>query len=568
MKNNLALGFMFISCFLITAHCSAGSFNASITGQNHKQYKPINIDIHITEKWNDPYNQSDIRVDVELVSPTDKTMILPAFYVRGESKKKSLWQARFTPQEVGQYDYKVHLISKVKQKVTSSASFSVSKGTDKGFLHPYNNWALQFDNGDPFRGIGKNIGWEKRDNDDSKYFKDLHENERFNYDDMLKKVSVNGGNFIRTWMIYWNLPVDWRWVDNASRYSPSSSRFNESGIARMDDLLAIAEKNNIYIMLALESHVGFMGAGWENSIYNKKNGGFAATPEEFFTSPDAKAQYKNKLRFMVARWGYSPHIGVWEFFNEVDNVMYHNKDARIPDESVTQWHIEMSEYLADIDIYDRPITTSISHRDVRGLNDIQHIDINQKHIYKALNAIPVAINEYTGKHKKPYIIGEAGYEWDWSKNFDDFSAEMISDYKRQFWYGLFNPTPVLPLSWWWEYFDEKGMSTYFQRVNEINSLMLHAGNGNISSIPLSVSDKNVTVYGVAAGDKLFIYLFNTSTLTKTVRIKFEKPFIKKHYNTQAYMPETGQYYRFSDIHIEKGAETTLGAKQDLVLVLQ
>lgn len=568
MQKHLTSILTFISCFLIILHCSAENLNTSIANQDHTQYERMDIDIYLKENWKDPYNQNDIRVNVELLSPTRKKLILPAFYVEGKSQKKSRWQARFTPQEAGRYTYNVHLTIDEKQKRTSSARFSVRESKHKGFLHTYNHWTFQFDNGDLFRGIGKNIGWEKRDNDDSRYFKNLHEDERFNYEDMLKKVSDNGGNFIRTWMIYWNLPLDWRWVDNASRYSPGTSRFNATGIARMDDLIAIAEKNNIYIMLALESHVGFMGSGWENSVYNKKNGGFAATPEEFFTSADAKAQYKNKLRFMVARWGYSPHIGIWEFFNEVDNVMYHNKDTQIPDKAVTQWHTEMSEYLASIDIYDRPITTSISHRDVQGLNDIKYIDINQKHIYKALDAIPVAINEYTNKHNKPYIIGEAGYEWDWSKNFDDFSADMISDYKRQLWYGLFNPTPVLPLSWWWEYFDEKGMNPYFQRVNEINKLMLSAGNGNFAVIPLSTSDKNIAAFALVAGDKPFVYLFNRAAKPVSVKIQFEKPLTKKTYSAKAYSPDTGKYSKFDNIQIEQGTDITLGATEDKVLILE
>jgi len=568
MKKYLTSLVIAVTCCIASLHCSAKNPDVSIAEKNHTQYQRMDIDIKLHEKWDDPYNQNDIRVDVDLVSPSKKRLSLPAFYVTGKSGEKSQWQARFTPQEAGQYTYSVKLNSKAKQKHTATAHFMVNESNHKGFLHSHNYWTLRFDNGELFRGIGKNIGWEKRDNDDSKYFKELHENKRFNYEDMLKSVSDNGGNFIRTWMIYWNLPVDWRWVDNASRYSPSRSRFNETGIARMDDLVAIAEKNNVYIMLALESHVGLMGSGWDNSLYNKKNGGFAASPEEFFTSADAKAQHKNKLRFMVARRGYSPNIAMWEFFNEVDNAMYHNKDAPIPDKAVTQWHAEMSEYLASIDIYDRPITTSISHRDVQGMNDIKHIDINQRHIYKALDAIPTTINEYVTKHHKPYVIGEAGYEWDWSKNFDDFSAEMISDFKRQLWYGLFNPTPVLPLSWWWEYFDEKGMAPYFQRVNEINKLMLSAGNGKFAAIPLSVSDKNITAFALVAGDKPFVYLFNKSEKPVSVKIQFEKPLPKKYYSARAYSPETGKYSNFDNIQIEQGTDVTLGATEDRVLILE
>jgi hypothetical protein len=553
----------------VSAAVTSAVTSAVISHTSAKQYERVDINIVLRAEWRDPYVVADVAVDVELITPSGKLLTLPAFYISGESKKKSHWQARFTPREIGSYSYKILLHDDGRlKKALNPSQFSVNAGGGKGFLHPNNNWSLKFDNGEVFRGIGENFCWEHRDQDDSKFFKALDEDHRFNYEEMLAKLSNNGANFIRTWMIYWNLPVDWQWVQNSSRYTLSKSRFNESGIARMDQLVSIAEKNKIYIMLTLESHVGFMGSGWDNSIYNKENGGFASTPEEFFTSLEAKAQYKNKLRFMVARWGYSPSIGMWEFFNEIDNVMYQSKDARIPDALVTQWHTEMSDYLASIDPYDHLITTSISHRDVAGLNDIKTIDINQKHIYKAVDVIPAVINDYTQKHQKPYIIGEAGYEWDWSKNFEDFSAGMISDYKRELWYGLFTPTPVLPLSWWWEYFDEKGLTSYFQRLNEINNLMLQAGKGDYAPIVLSTDNKDTKIFCVKAGGKYFIYLFNSSAKLTSLKIKFEKPFLKEIYQTQAYSPETGKYSRFNDITINKGFEISLEPHEDKILVLQ
>jgi len=120
--------------------------------------------------------------------------------------------------------------------------------------------------------------WESRDEDDSKYFESLHEDKRFNYDFMLKKLTANGGNFFRLWMIYWNLPVDWKTVKNNSRYQNTNSPYNESGMKRMDWLVNLSDSLGIHMMLALESHVGFMGDGWNLSSYNANNGGPAKTP--------------------------------------------------------------------------------------------------------------------------------------------------------------------------------------------------------------------------------------------------------------------------------------------------
>ena len=47
----------------------------------------------------------------------------------------------------------------------------------------------------------------------------------------------------------------------------------------------------------------------------------------FFTSQKAMDRYKDKLRYVVARWGYSPHIAALEFFNEIDNGVFTPQDS-------------------------------------------------------------------------------------------------------------------------------------------------------------------------------------------------------------------------------------------------
>lgn len=137
----------------------------------------------------------------------------------------------------------------------------------------------------------------------------------------------------------------------------------------------------------------------------------------------------------------------------------------------------MGKYLKEIDPFGHPVTTSISHRDLAGLNEVPSLDINQKHIYRNTAIIPSTIRDYEERFGKPYVIGEFGYEWDWSLNFDDFADDMDRDFRRGLWYGLFSPTPVTPMSWWWEYFENRGMMTYFRGVREISDRMLAAGNG-------------------------------------------------------------------------------------------
>lgn len=534
-------------------------------------YEKVEFEIQlIGEDFLNPYDATEIALDMKLASPKGNEITLPCYFESGDSVK-SLWKARFAAKETGVYNYHFELKKGNDKALRSDKSkFRVLQSSQKGFLSVNNFWTLKYDNGEVFRGIGENIGWESRDEDDSKYFKKLHEDPRFNYEYLLTKLSSNGGNFFRTWMIYWNLPVDWKTVHNNSRYENTSSPYNESGMKRMDYLVDLCDSLGIHMMLALESHVGYMGMGWETSSYNISNGGFAKTPLEFFTLPSARSQYKNKLRLMVARYGYSPSISAWEFFNEIDNVMYHG-DHGIPDSVITDWHNEMSAYLEEIDPYDHIVTTSVSHRDVSGMNDLPNIDINQRHIYKNTSGIPQTLREYSRRHNKPYIIGETAYEWDWNKNFNDFDEEMDEDFKRGLWYGLFSPTPVLPMSWWWEFFDERGLMHYFNNVRQINDLMLDSGNGSFRQLEIDV--RQCTSLAVKCGDAYFVYLFNESSVAvnETVVIHSSTD-SSPNYKVRSFSPDDGRYADLNNLKVEYGNMTLSGLKikprKDLILIVR
>ena len=534
-------------------------------------YDKAEWQLAVNEKYTNPYDQTDIALDMVLQSPSGRENILPCFFDPLEKDESLQWKARFMPQETGDYSYTFRLSRNGQEtEETSEKSFTVNASEKKGILHTHDLWTLRYDNGEPFRGIGKNISWESRDEDDSKYFKNLHEDKRFNYNYMLGKLSDNGGNFFRTWMIYWNLPVDWKTVNNNSRYQNSESAFNESGIKRMDELVELCDSLNIHVMLALESHVGYMGMGWDISNYNIKNGGFAKTPTEFFSLQESRQQYKNKLRYMVARYGYSPAIGAWEFFNEVDNAMYNvGPEDQIPAEIVTDWHDEMSTYLKSIDPFDHIVTTSVSHRDIPGMNDLPNIDLNQKHIYKNTQAIPATVRDYSAKHKKPYVIGESGYEWDWSKNFNDFADEMDGDFKRALWYGLFSPTPVLPMSWWWEFFENRGMISYFSKVSQINNMMLEVGKGEFSQIEVLTFKDGIIALGVSCGEKTFIYLFNSNDSETDIHFSTSSEF-KNSTEMNCFTCETGLFSKIEIVKMPdnsiKASGIKLSAKSDVVLI--
>lgn len=550
---------LIILAFIVSTQLLSAQINrVSLVTKKPLRYQKTDFDIQLNAQWENPYLQEDVGLDMLLTSPSGKKLKLPCYYESGNSGQTSTWKARFAPQETGTYQYALQL-SKAGKKIqtTKANTFRTYASTRNGFLHLGDNWAFRFDNGKPFRGVGENICWESRANDDSKYFKALHEMPKYNYEYLLRALKNHGGNYYRTWISAFNLPLDWHRNFNSNRYEPSDAYYNPSAIKKIDRMFNLADSLGLYVMLTL-------GPG----NYSTRDGGFSPSTADFFVNPKSKARYKNRLRYFIARWGYSTSVGAWEFFNEVDNVQYGNRNKPISADSIVTWHDEMSTYLKATDPYQHLITTSISHRDLKGLNSLPNIDFNQKHIYKNTASMPKVIAQYEKEFNKPYVIGEFSYEWDWSKNFDEFPEEMDSDFKRGLWYGLFAPTPVLPMSWWWEYFDNRKTDVYIQRVRTISDKMLAAGQGKFEQIHTIASDTSIVTYGVNCGKQIYLYVYNPQAEAKQFILNCNTRLLAK--GIGSYICETGIFKSIPATAVTangKGLAWNLPAKTDIVFII-
>ena len=508
---------------------SAQNYFGNINLLNKKivQYEKAEWDKQLKTFFINPYDQKDVMLDMVLTSPSGKPVVLPCYFESGHSDS-SLWKARFSARETGKYKYFFRLNKSGKTQESVVAYFTVVSGAKSGFLHKNDLYTFKFDDGKLFRGIGENVAWESRS----------FENPKWTYDYLLPTLARNGANFFRTWMCSWNMPLEWNKVSPTKRYQNSNQYFNPGAIKRMDELVALTDSLGLYFMLTLDWHGHLtLGNNWNNSAYNIKNGGTASTPTEFFSLPASIERYKNKLRYIVARWGYSTNIAAFEFFNEIDNAAFGVKDTiLIPHSVITHWHREMSRYLKEMDPYEHLVTTSVSHRDIEGMNSIAMIDFNQKHIYKHTEHIPAIYPDYIQTYGKPYVVGEFGYRWEDAN--PKYAVEANWDYKRGLWYGMFSTTPILPMSWWWEFFDDQNMTPYFKSVREINDAMLKAGNGSFE--PFSVSTKMLHAQGMKCGTTYFLYLLNESDSAITTPVSFSTNTNRK-YTVQSFNPDNREY---------------------------
>lgn len=561
MKNT-AIKFVIISAFLFQAINSLNAQNIITDYQANlsevTQYQKTVFTITVDAEFDNPFDQNEIKLNMMFTEPDGSERKLPVFF-ESENGSESTWKAHFAPRQTGEYSYKFELFANnVLVYSTDENSFSAESSSDNGFIvknsDPQDEWTFTYDSGKAFRGIGINIGWEHRVWDDPKY----------TYEYFFETLEEYGANFVRTWMHAWNLPLEWRQVTQTNIYSDSDEYFNPGAIERMDELIELSEEKGIYLMMALDAHGGFISDyEWPLNNYNSENGGPANSPQEFFTSDEAKKMYKNRLRYLVGRWGYSPAIAVWEFFNEVDNV---RNAEQIADFHIFQWHNEMSTYLKSIDPYDHLVSTSVSHDEINQLYSVNDIDINQIHVYRQTHTIPdVVTNHNTGK---PFVIGEFGREWDWNLDFSTIEDEKIYDYKRGLWYGLFHSTPILPMSWWWEWFDERDLFSYFKSVRIISDKMIEAGNGNFNKLENSFPSES---FAVKSDSTVFAYIHNTgnSTLSsQTLSINSGEEYV---YQARLFDPETLEFELLGNFNAANGniviPDLSLQSKQQKIIVL-
>jgi hypothetical protein len=182
------------------------------------------------------------------------------------------------------------------------------------------------------------------------------------------------------------------------------------------------------------------------------------------------------------------------------------------------------------------------------MNDLPNIDLNQKHIYNKTQLISPTIHDYAGRHQKPYVIGEFGYDWNWDNVKHEYGANFEFDYKRGLWYGLFSPTPILPMTWWWEYFDERKMTPYFKNVRTISDRMLQAGDGIFDTV--RVNSNLTDAYAVRCGSTYFIYTLNNhDAQSGYVSLKVNAG---KNYKLVTYNPSEGVFSKEEFVNEKKG----------------
>jgi len=369
----------------------------------------------------DPFDYTVSDVRVLLVAPDNTTISLPAFYDGGQT-----WRMRHSPSLPG--PYRVSGVSLNGQPLTVTGlqpDHWLVAGTpaSAGFIRidPANPTRFITSDGRRFYPLGHDLAWDV--------------NATTNVVSILPKMGAAHENWSRIWMDPWDgKNLDWPKVGGAF------GTLSLTVAQKWDAIIFAAEQAGVYFQMTLHHHGQYSSTvdpNWPQNPYNLVNGGFLSDATQFFTNATAKALTRRKLRYAVARWGYSPAVMAWELFNEVQFTDAAQKGQWT---NVAAWHNEMAQFLRSQDNYHHLVTTS-SQLD-QPIWD--QCDYYQHHDYPSdlISALRDAPSIPPGQPLKPIFGGECGMD-----------STPLLGFQAPLWAGLMAGQSGAAQQWYWDHVD-------------------------------------------------------------------------------------------------------------------
>ncbi len=415
---------------------------------NPKTNEKIELAFDVNADYTNPFDPAQVMVDfVYAPEGTTDSIVVPCFYYTRTYYRLDEWhtdsttmgwRARLLIEDAGNYAGKLRYTG-TSVVYGDPSSFSVTEGTVKGMVRNDSNNPQYYrrSTGEPFYPMGINIAW----------------NEMENYDEILQNITNYNANLFR----YWHTPFDHSALEwSEDDFYGGLVQYNQVAAGKTDSLIGMGEKYGALIQLTMLQHGPFSSTVdpiWPDNPYNSANGGFIEDADDFFSDTQCKFYIKKLFRYIVARWGYSPNIFAWEFFNEVQFSGNFPSQSTAWANGVMQWHSEMSRYIESIDPYNHIMTTSASDDQLYDLDTVAELDVIQYHLYSAqiLEAQKDHDYMFTSDLETPIINGEYGG--------GDNADISLNKQKISLWNGIFTQVPHI--MWLWDNYDEEEWGEVF-----------------------------------------------------------------------------------------------------------
>ena len=523
--------------------------NLRESAQRVGRYERLELTFDLSRQVTNPFDPAQIRIDATFVGPDGKPVAVPAFYHQDFVRRlvndreelvpvgPGTWKVRFAPTAVGAHRYSLAVQHGGDRLVTGQRAFECVPSKSRGFIRVSKRDPLYFafDDGTWFYPIGHNVHSPNDDTPRAVKIQQglggdvLPDRGTFSYDYLFRKMAAHGENFAEIWMCTWWLAIEWvaDW-----RHYRGLTDYNLEHAWKLDYLVDLAAKHGLYLHLVVDNHgkaSTWCDPEWEDNPYNMVNGGFLRSPEDFFRNPIAREIYKKKLRYIIARWGYSPRIAGIELWSEVDLVgdswAFHADPAAAAPK--VHWHRDVAAYLDRIDPWGHLVTTHFSttyERIQPSLVDLPGIDYIVCDAYKLGGGGILPLIQGTARtvarHGKPGMVTEYG-----GSPFGSSAPALRADLHAGLWATYMTHTAGTPLFWWFQFIESDGLYSHFAALAAFHKGEDRLGQGlqqRWVSFPKPHHD--VSAICLQGRDRAYAWIYSRSAMEQLPKPKFRPVF--------------------------------------------
>lgn len=349
------------------ARCEIG--DVRLSAESVSCFGKVEVTFRLAATYTNPYDPDDIRVEAAITLPDRSAVTVPAFYfepcrpARGvaqmmlwvpyERTENACWKVRFAPPLPGEYSLSLVAGQKDGRRATyGPVRFTATPSAHPGFVQVSRENPRYFEtsrDGKLFWGTGSNVAWTRASDPG-----DPHPC----YEHYFGKAAGHT-NATRVWLCHWAW-LEWTPAVDA----PGTNWEGYGGIGVYNQMIAdaldrvflTAEENGLRIMLVTEDNNESMqngkNDGWAANPYNRAQGGPCDAPKDVFSSQEARRFYRNRLRYILARWGYSTSLWAINSWNDCSN----------PTPAILDWLREMKDLTHQLTDGYRPIIYGTNYR--------------------------------------------------------------------------------------------------------------------------------------------------------------------------------------------------------------
>jgi len=327
-----------------------------VNAQSIGMYEKIEWSIDASADYNNPFDQREVSLDGQFIAPNNKQINIAGYW-----DARTGWVIRFAPSEQGEWQYSFSITDKSGVSDALSGTFNVTTSTNKGWIQAankinptYSPHYFAHQDGSEFYGIGHG--------DVFSIFRNSSTTTR-----LLARMKAANENYFVWWpQFYFSL------------VSNNYNNYNQGNIELIDEVITQTEQANLKLVFTLWDHSQLRDSthAWSDGRWNTNNGfSQLINASDFFTNEQAWQWQENLYRYIIARWGYSSAIAMWQTVAEIDGTNAYDQ--------TNVWHQRINNYFVENDPYRHPTTASKSG-DLTWPAGNAVMDSPQVHIYRDL----------------------------------------------------------------------------------------------------------------------------------------------------------------------------------------